>query len=63
MVFGVELGLANPKVIGAAALWRWFPRVFVGNARDGRTAAILAILTSSCRRHEVDTRNSISPTC
>ncbi len=28
--------------------------LFVGNARGGRTAAILASLTSSCRRHEVD---------
>ena len=28
--------------------------LFVGNARGSRTAAILASLTSSCRRHEVD---------
>ena len=28
--------------------------LFVGNARGGRTAAILASLTSSCRRHDVD---------
>ena len=28
--------------------------LFVGNARGGRTAAILASVTSSCRRHEVD---------
>jgi transposase len=28
--------------------------LFVGNARGGRTAAIFASLTSSCRRHEVD---------
>jgi transposase len=28
--------------------------LFVGNARGGRTAAILASLTSSCRRHGVD---------
>jgi transposase len=28
--------------------------LFVGNQRGGRTAAILASLTSSCRRHEVD---------
>ena len=27
--------------------------LFVGNARGGRTAAILASLTSSCRRHDV----------
>jgi transposase len=28
--------------------------LFVGNPRGGRTAAILATLTSSCRRHDVD---------
>ena len=28
--------------------------LFVGNARGGRSAAILASLTSSCRRHDVD---------
>jgi transposase len=28
--------------------------LFVGNARGGRTAAILASLTSSCRRHDLD---------
>ncbi len=28
--------------------------LFVGNARGGRTAAILASLASSCRRHDVD---------
>jgi len=28
--------------------------LFVGNERGGRTAAILASLTSTCRRHEVD---------
>jgi hypothetical protein len=28
--------------------------LFVGNARGGRTAAILATITSSCRRHDVD---------
>ena len=28
--------------------------LFVGNARGGRTAAILASLTSTCRRQEVD---------
>src|SRR6266404_1611025 len=28
--------------------------LFVGNPRRGRTAAILASLTSSCRRHEMD---------
>ena len=26
----------------------------MGNARGGRTAAILASLTSTCRRHDVD---------
>src|SRR5664280_2580076 len=28
--------------------------LFVGNVRGGRTAAILASLTSSCRRHDID---------
>ena len=28
--------------------------LFVGNARGGRTAAILASFTSTCRRHEMD---------
>ena len=28
--------------------------LFVGNPRGGRTAAILASLTSTCRRHHVD---------
>src|SRR6202522_1111003 len=28
--------------------------LFVGNSRGGRTAAILASLTSTCRRHDVD---------
>lgn len=28
--------------------------LFVGNERGGRTAAILASLTSTCRRHEID---------
>ena len=28
--------------------------LFVGNARGGRTAAVLASLTSTCRRHDVD---------
>jgi transposase len=28
--------------------------LFVGNPRGGRTAAILASLTSTCRRHDVD---------
>src|SRR5262245_28652118 len=28
--------------------------LFVGNVRGGRTAAILASLTSTCRRHDVD---------
>jgi len=28
--------------------------LFVGNARGGKTAAILASLTSTCRRHDVD---------
>ena len=28
--------------------------LFVGNPRGGRTAAILASITSTCRRHEID---------
>lgn len=39
MVFGVELGLENPKVVGAfraSALWRWFPKA------DGRQATSLS---------------------
>ena len=28
--------------------------LFVGNARGGRTGAILASLTSTCRRHDLD---------
>jgi len=28
--------------------------LFVGNARSGRKAAILASLTSTCRRHDID---------
>lgn len=28
--------------------------LFVGNERGGRTAAILASLASTCRRHEID---------
>jgi len=27
MVFGGELGLKNPKVVGLPTLWRWFPKV------------------------------------
>jgi transposase len=30
--------------------------LFVGNPRGGRTAAILASLTSTCRRHDIDTQ-------
>ena len=30
--------------------------LFVGNPRGGRTAAILASLTSTCRRHDVDSQ-------
>ncbi|HSU60915.1 MAG TPA: IS66 family transposase, partial [Bryobacteraceae bacterium] len=28
--------------------------LFVGNPRGGKTAAILASLTSTCRRHDID---------
>jgi len=30
--------------------------LFVGNPRGDRTAAILASLTSTCRRHEIDSQ-------
>lgn len=33
---------------------RWNSLFFVGNARGGRTEALLASLTSTCRRHDVD---------
>ena len=35
--------------------------LFVGNARGGRSAAILASLTSTCRRHEVDPQLYLTP--
>ena len=35
--------------------------LFVGNARGGRTAAILATLTSSCRRHDLDPQLYLTP--
>ena len=35
--------------------------LFVGNPRGGRTAAILASFTSTCRRHEVDPQLYIQP--
>lgn len=53
----------RPLSAGAHQLFQLFLRkitevvknsLFVGNARGGRTAAILATLTSSCRRHDVD---------
>ncbi len=34
--------------------------LFVGNPRGGRTAAILASLTSTCRRHDVDPQRYIT---
>src|SRR5664279_4072637 len=34
--------------------------LFVGNPRGGRTAAILASLTSTCRRHEIDPQRYLS---
>jgi Transposase IS66 family len=34
--------------------------LFVGNARGGRTAAILASLTSTCRRHDVDPQHYLT---
>jgi hypothetical protein len=36
--------------------------LFVGNARGGRTAAILASLTSTCRRHGLDPNRTL-PNC
>ena len=34
--------------------------LFVGNARAGQTAAILASLTSTCRRHDIDPRRYLT---
>jgi hypothetical protein len=34
--------------------------LFVGNPRGGRTAAILASLTSTCRRHDIDPQRYIT---
>ena len=34
--------------------------LFVGNPRAGRTAAILASLTSTCRRHDVDPQHYLT---
>ena len=34
--------------------------LFVGNARGGRTAAILASLTGTCRRHDVDPQHYLT---
>lgn len=34
--------------------------LFVGNLRGGRTAAILASLTSTCRRHDVDPQHYLT---
>jgi transposase len=34
--------------------------LFVGNPRGGRTAAILASLTSTCRRHDVDPQHYLT---
>jgi hypothetical protein len=45
------------NAITRAGCWSHARRKFVevvGNPRGGRTAAILATLTSSCRRHEMD---------
>jgi len=35
--------------------------LFVGNPRGGRTAAILASLTSTCRRHDIDPQRYLTP--
>jgi len=37
--------------------------LFVGNPRGGRSAAILASLTSTCRRHEIDPRFTSRSCC
>jgi hypothetical protein len=42
-------------------LARIVPRNFMRNARGGRSAAILASLTSTCRRHEVDPQLYLTP--
>jgi hypothetical protein len=34
--------------------------MFVGNARAGATAALLASLTSTCRRHEIDPQHYLT---
>jgi len=34
--------------------------LFVGNARAGQTAAILATLTSTCRRHDIDPKHYLT---
>ena len=46
----IELGLEQMKRV----VLNRENSLFVGNPRGGRTAAILASLTSSCRRHEMD---------
>jgi hypothetical protein len=47
-----------PMWIQFLRLWKSFHNrknsLFVGNPRGGRTAAILASLTSTCRRHDID---------
>ncbi len=34
--------------------------LFVGNARGGQTAAVLASLTSTCRRHNIDPQHYLT---
>ena len=34
--------------------------LFVGNQRGGQTAAILATLTSTCRRHDIDPQHYLT---
>ena len=34
--------------------------LFVGNERGGQTAAILATLTSTCRRHDIDPQHYLT---
>jgi hypothetical protein len=47
--------LAHGQVLVEVVLvLNWKSGLFVGNPRGGRTAAILASLTSTCRRHDID---------
>jgi transposase len=45
---------ASEREMKRVVLHRRKNSLFVGNPRGGRTAAILATLTSTCRRHDID---------